>query len=73
MSVEIENSLKFNPTLLNELPVESAQAEEGIPHNFCQCLNCRAEVILLARTIQTFCYLCGEPVTKPDKHNMYYE
>jgi ribosomal protein S27AE len=69
MSVGVDNSSKFSISPLDEQPVES----ERIEHKFTPCLNCGAEVILLARTIQTFCYQCGESVTKPDKANMYYE
>jgi len=69
MAVEIKNSLGLE----QGYEADSAQAEEQIKHNFAHCLNCEAQVILLARTIQTFCYHCGEAVTVPDEADMYYE
>lgn len=70
MSVEIHNS-SLSDAANHDEPAK--QAEERIEHTYVQCLNCQAQVILLARTIQTFCYRCAEPVTVLDKANMYYE
>lgn len=70
MSVEIEKNSSSNPPQTEQHP---ERPEERIEHKFTTCRHCQAQVILLARTIQTFCYRCGEPVTKLDKANMYYE
>jgi ribosomal protein S27E len=37
------------------------------------CPACTAKTILFSRTIQTFCFTCGTPVTHLDQDGMYYE
>jgi ribosomal protein S27E len=37
------------------------------------CPACSAKSILFSRTIQTFCLMCGTPVTRLDHNGMFYE
>ncbi len=37
------------------------------------CYACGADVIMLSRTIQTFCYRCGVPLTTLGSSGLYYE
>ncbi len=67
MSVEIANSSEV------ENKAGLTQDEARIQHNLAHCPACKAKVIMMARTIQTFCYSCGESVTRLDKTGMYYE
>jgi predicted amidophosphoribosyltransferase len=38
-----------------------------------ECSACAAKVILLSRTIKTYCYRCGLPVTHLGYGKLYYE
>jgi rRNA maturation endonuclease Nob1 len=72
MTVETQKSSSSEADF-SQTPQTSAHAVEQIEHHYTRCPNCKAQVILLPRTIKTFCYLCGEPVTRLDSANMYYE
>ncbi len=37
------------------------------------CPNCGTDAILLSKTIQTYCYHCGERLTRLGSTGLYYE
>lgn len=47
--------------------------EEVVSNQLAECPTCGNRVILFSRTIQTYCYNCGLPVTVLDKMGLYYE
>ncbi len=50
----------------------TAQEEPMVIERLAECPSCGRQAILFSRTIQTFCYRCGQPVSKLDQNGMYY-
>lgn len=48
------------------------KVQENITKNYAECPGCHSQTLLFSRTIQTYCFRCGLPVTKRDADNMYY-
>lgn len=55
-----------------ETPVDELENQEHVIREYVTCGNCHSQVILFSRTIKTFCYRCGLPVTEPDEAGLYY-
>lgn len=70
-TVTVMGQENFMPkiTLTNEQP---EQAQENITKNYAECPSCHSQTLLFSRTIQTYCFRCGLPVTKLDANKMYY-
>ncbi|HEX2914051.1 MAG TPA: hypothetical protein VH186_24825 [Chloroflexia bacterium] len=65
MATELEtpdNIEPVNPDTIGDIIINEAA-----------CPGCTSKVILFSRTIQTFCYRCGLPVTRLDPEGFYYE
>jgi hypothetical protein len=56
-------------SMANEQP---EQVQENITKNYAECPGCHSQTLLFSRTIKTYCFRCGLPVTKLDANNMYY-
>ncbi len=57
-----------------ETETETENEEQAqVIRNLAECPGCHSRVILFSRTIQTFCYRCGLPVTKLDELGLYYD
>jgi hypothetical protein len=63
-----ENSLP-GINMGNEQP---EQAQENITKTYAECPGCHSQTLLFSRTIKTYCFRCGLPVTKLDANHMYY-
>ncbi len=56
----------------DQTPNQSPEEPEQVITNLAACANCGRKSILFSRTIQTFCFNCGLPVTELEEAGLYY-